>query len=402
MHTMPTRRFGRTELAMPVLTCGGMRHQHGWKDMPLKDIPADVHENFRATTLRAYEAGITHFETARGYGPSEVQFGDVLPELPREKIIVQTKVGPEEDPNRFREVLEASLRSLKLDYIDLFAFHGVHNPELLAQTVRKGGCLEVVREYQRDGRIRFVGFSTHGAAVHTVENIATGEFDFVNLHWYFVNDPVTWPGVAAAAAADMGVFIISVNDKGGRLYDPPPKLASLCQPLSPMIWNQLYCLAREDVHTLSLGPARPEEVDAHLALLDHYDQRRHWADTIAEKVRGAMVEVLGEGWFRGWMDGLPEWWEVPGEIHVKEILRLWNLARGLDMVAYARGRYNLLGTAGPWVPGRNAAELGQLDVRDCLKDSPFAERIPGILAEAHDLLYEAPAKRESEAGKEGD
>ena len=86
--------------------------------------------------------------------------------------------------------------------------------------------------------------------------IATGEFDYVNLHWYFVND-LNWAAVQEAARRDMGVFIISPNDKGGKLYEPPPKLAQLCQPLSPMAFNDLYCLARPEVHTLSIGAARP-------------------------------------------------------------------------------------------------------------------------------------------------
>ena len=38
----------------------------------------------------------------------------------------------------------------------------------------------------------------------------------------------------AARQRDMGVFIISPNDKGGKLYDPPPKLTRLCAPLTPM------------------------------------------------------------------------------------------------------------------------------------------------------------------------
>ncbi|KKK46787.1 hypothetical protein LCGC14_3161730, partial [marine sediment metagenome] len=36
------RRFGKTELQMPVITCGGMRFQHAWQDMPLAEVPADA------------------------------------------------------------------------------------------------------------------------------------------------------------------------------------------------------------------------------------------------------------------------------------------------------------------------------------------------------------------------
>ena len=89
---MKYRRFGRTELQMPVISCGGMRYQHKWQDVPPQDIPRANQENLEACIHRALELGINHIETARGYGTSEMQLGAVLPKLPRDKMIVQTKV----------------------------------------------------------------------------------------------------------------------------------------------------------------------------------------------------------------------------------------------------------------------------------------------------------------------
>ena len=71
-----------------------------------------------------------------------------------------------------------------------------------------------------------------------VKAIESDEFDYVNLHWYFVN-PLTWPAVEAAAARDMGVFIISPSDKGGKLYASPKKMIELCRPLTPILFNDL-------------------------------------------------------------------------------------------------------------------------------------------------------------------
>ena len=102
------RRFGRTEIQMPVFTCGGMRYQHQWQDLPLDKIPADNQANLEATVRRALELGINHIETARGYGSSERQLGLVLPQLPRDEIIVQTKVAPADDPAEFRAALSTS------------------------------------------------------------------------------------------------------------------------------------------------------------------------------------------------------------------------------------------------------------------------------------------------------
>lgn len=88
---------------------------------------------------------------------------------------------------------------------------------------------------------------------------------------------------------------------------------------------------------------------------------------------------------------------MPGGINLREILRLWNLAKGLDLLAYARARYNLLGNGGHWFPGQNAGGAAQHDLRDALRQSPFADRIPAVLAEAHAWFHAVPAKRLSES-----
>jgi predicted aldo/keto reductase-like oxidoreductase len=151
---MEYRRFGRTGLMMPVFSCGGMRFQWKWQDTPLEQIPAESQANLQATVRRAWELGITHIETARGYGSSERQLGLVLPTLPREKLIVQTKIVPEADPAVFLKHFQESLERLRLDYVDLLSLHGINNEEVAQKAVGpdgRGGCLRAARQLQRQG-----------------------------------------------------------------------------------------------------------------------------------------------------------------------------------------------------------------------------------------------------------
>src|SRR5206468_612942 len=146
-------------------------------------------------------------------------------------------------------------------------------------------------------------------------------FDYLNLHWYFVND-LNWPAIKAAHARDMGVFIISPNDKGGKLYDPPKKLVDLCAPLSPMQFNALYCLARPQVHTLSCGASRPADFAEHVRALAHYDRIADTIGPVEGRLRQEMARVLGADWCAQWCEGLPQYVDVPGQVNLLEILRL--------------------------------------------------------------------------------
>ncbi|MEO0985182.1 MAG: aldo/keto reductase [Cyanobacteria bacterium J06639_14] len=382
---MQYRRFGRTDLQMPVFSCGGMRYQHAWKDVPQWEIPQKNQDNLEATIRRSLAVGINHIETARGYGTSEVQLGQVLPKFPRDQLIVQTKVSPKPDPKEFRMTLKQSLQNLQLDYIDLLGIHGINTDELLDYTVRPGGCLDEARKLQQQGRIRHIGFSTHGPTHVIVNAIETNQFDYVNLHWYYINQD-NWPAIAAATRHDMGVFIISPTDKGGHLYNPPQKLVELCTPLSPIVFNDLFCLSHPEVHTLSLGAARPSDFDEHLKVIPLLEQAQTVLSPILQQLEQAAIDALGQDWLRTWKVGLPNPEKTPGNINIPTILWLRNLLEAFDMQEYAEARYNMLGNGGHWFPGNKADRVHEVDLGSAIAQSPHADKIPTLLLETHNRL----------------
>ena len=380
---------------MPVFSCGGMRYQYKWQDVPEGQIPRGYQRNLEETIERSLAVGINHIETARGYGTSEMQLGKILPKFPREKLIVQTKISPKENSKIFREEFEKSLSFLKLDYVDLLGIHGINNEALLHDSLRPDGCLDVAKKLQEQGKVRFIGFSTHAPTQIIIKTIETGDFDYVNLHWYYINQ-VNWPAIEAAQKHDMGVFIISPSDKGGLLYKPPQKLVELCQPLSPMVFNDLFCLSHSQVHTLSVGAARASDFAEHLQVLSLLDKAEEILPPILKRLEQEAMCCLGDEWFRTWQVGLPSYEDTPGHVNIPVILWLRNLAIAYNMIDYAKMRYNLLGNASHWFPGEKANRIKDLDLRACLAHSPHADKIPDLLAQTHRLLAGESVQRLSQ------
>ena len=292
---------------------------------------------------------------------------------------------PAENPDDFEAQLEMSFEKLDCDYLDLFGFHGINLPHHLEWITRRGGCYDVIEKWRKQGLIKNVGFSTHGPTDLITEAIETDLFDYVNLHWYFFFQR-NYPCVEAAAEKDMGVFIISPSDKGGKLYEPPKKLVDLCDGWHPMKFNDLFCLQDPKVHTLSIGAAKPTDFDIHIDALSDIDNTAK-VQEIAKGILNELDSYHGADWMKDWDKGLPVFEDQMDHINYYEILRLYNLAAGLDMVEYGKMRYNLLGKKDHWFSGDIAGNLQAHDLSGELANSPFVDRIPDVLKKAHELMY---------------
>src|SRR2546430_16404518 len=101
LSRMKSRRFGRTELQMPVISCGGMRYQFKWQDVDANEVPRQNQENLEAIISNKVELGINHFETARGYGSCEMELRNTLCAVTWDKILVQNQAAPDKKQKGF-------------------------------------------------------------------------------------------------------------------------------------------------------------------------------------------------------------------------------------------------------------------------------------------------------------
>jgi len=390
---MIRRRFGKTGLDLSVLSLGAMR-------IPPEDgeEPAQHHDRVMATLRSALDAGINHIETARGYGPSEALIGQALREgvIHRNEFVLTTKIGPNDSADAFRRDLDDSMQRMGVDLVDNLDIHGINLTEHVATCTRTEGCMAAVRRAMDEGIVGHIGFSTHGPLEVILEAIGTDLFESVNLHYYYFNQR-NRPAVLRAAEMDMGVYIISPTDKGGLLFDPPQRLIDLCAPYSPIELNERWLLAQPEVHTLSLGAARPTDLDAHLPAAMRDASLCTEERAAVDRLDGATA-VLGDTYCSFCHACLP----CPEDVHIPEVLRLRNMALAYDMAGFGRYRYNMLvrrdaatgertGGASHWFPGAQGDFCTACG--DCLPRCPLHLDVPALLADTHSILTGEARKR---------
>jgi len=160
---MKYRRCGKSGLKLPEISLGFWHNFGG----------VDRYKTGRKTVLTAFDSGVCHFDLANNYGPppgsAEITFGRILKEnlLPyRDEIIVSTKAGYDMWPGPYGEwgsrkyliaSLDASLKRLGLDYVDIFYSHRPDPDTPIEETM--GALADIVRQ----GKALYAGISNYSA-----------------------------------------------------------------------------------------------------------------------------------------------------------------------------------------------------------------------------------------------
>ncbi len=205
------RTLGKTGLKLPVVSMGVMR----------ADNPGLV--------KAALDKGIVHLDTAHYYqeGKNETMLGEVLSNYPRDSYVISTKIPPDGidkngqftgkfDPKGFMEKLDISLGRLKTDHVDFLYLHGMSRKE----AVLYKPVMKVLKKIKKQGKARFVGFSTHRNMAEVLNAAAESNFyDIVLTSYNFQQNEDAEMHAAIENAARAGVGIIAMKTMAGGFFD---------------------------------------------------------------------------------------------------------------------------------------------------------------------------------------
>jgi predicted aldo/keto reductase-like oxidoreductase len=200
------RTLGKTGLKVPAVSFGVMRSDNS------------------NLCKAAYDKGIRLFDTANGYqgGNNETMLGNLFKDYQRNSFLLATKIPPntsregkitdQTTPERFLELFNTSLSRLQMDYVDILYIHDVSNPEVLEYKP----IIDALKKLKKDGKTRFMGFSTHKNEPVVINAAAdSGEWDVILTSYNYRQAYVTELTAAIKKAADAGIGIVAMKTLAG-------------------------------------------------------------------------------------------------------------------------------------------------------------------------------------------
>lgn len=203
---MTARKLGKAGVVLPIVSMGVMN----------ADNPELV--------KKSYELGVRHFDTAYGYmrGRNEEMLGKVFAELNcRDNVVIATKIPPprQREPQaaktEFLRLAEISRKRLQTDHVDMLYIHDVSAVE----NVHPPALVEALTELKKEGKTRFVGFSTHANQAACLNEAArTGFYDVVLTAFNYAHAENKDLLEALANASAKGIGLIAMKTQCSQYW----------------------------------------------------------------------------------------------------------------------------------------------------------------------------------------
>ena len=229
-------------------------NKNGFGALPMQRVSM---EEAVQLVRRAFEGGITFFDTARYYTDSEEKLGEALEGI-RDKVYIATKTGASTG-EALKKELETSLKNLRTDHIDIYQFH---NPAVCPKPGDGSGLYEAMEEAKAQGMVRHIGITNHRLAV-AHEAIDSGLYETLQFPFCYLADEKDVELVEKCKKADMG-FIAMKALSGGLITNSRAAYAFEAQFDNVLpIWGvQRQTELEEFLSYIKNPPAMTDEIKA--------------------------------------------------------------------------------------------------------------------------------------------
>jgi len=228
------RTLGKTGIKLPIVSMGTY--------------------DATSVTNTALDAGIMHIDTSADYnkGNDERMFGEVFKNRPRDSFVIGTSIGMWQfrqadqikkaiTQKTLRDYIEGSLQRLALDSIDIYYLGGIQHKEI----VEYEPYLEILREYKKAGRLRFLGVTTHANEPEIIRAATdSGVYDVVLTAYNFRKNNKDEIKKAVSYAAGKGMGIVAMKTQAGVYWDRKEK-KQMINMKAALKW----ALQDENIHT---------------------------------------------------------------------------------------------------------------------------------------------------------
>ena len=253
-------------------------------------------EKASALIHRAMEAGITYYDTAWPYhdGESEGFFGRVLSQYPRASYQLATKLPCWEIDSREKaaEVIATQLERLQTDYVDFYLLHSL-TKKTWARMVELD-ILSLLEEYQRQGKLRRIGFSFHDdySVFEEILNYRAWDFCQIQLNYMDIDHQAGVKGLELARSKGIPVVIMEPV-KGGSLAQLPEEVTQQFRTLNPEAsiasWAMRWVGSQPGVAVILSGMTTAEQLEDNLNTFAHFrplnEQEAQAVEETAQRLR---------------------------------------------------------------------------------------------------------------------
>ena len=246
----------------------------------------------------AMEKGVNYFDTAWGYhsGRSEPAMGELLSKYPRESFYLASKFPGYDVSNmdKVEEIFEKQLKRCKTDYFDFYLFHNVCEKNIDGYLDEKYGIYEYLMKQKKNGRIKHLGFSTHGS-LSTIRRFLDAygdamEFCQLQVNWLDWDFQNARAKMDLAAEYGLPVFVMEPV-RGGKLAtldaEYEKRLRALRPESSTVEWAFRFLQGLPTVALTLSGMSNFEQLKENI---ETYENQKPLSDT----EKAALLEIAKE------------------------------------------------------------------------------------------------------------